>query len=163
MLLLWQLKPPVVIHRMQEHAVHRGIKNVDRELSWCRPNSDRHEPLTPFFRLQSRKQANNICTIVSPCGTNRATCINSSRMESPTNKDGLLLKRRMSPPLPSVLSTCNLTSIPCGWLGFVTCALLEQLSPCNSFKASHSVFSRGLGRDVDKRSLISSTSAVEED
>ncbi len=135
MLLLWQLKPPVVIHRMQGRAVHQSITNVDRELS-CRPNSDCHEPLTPFFHLQSRKQANNICTIVSPCGSNRETCINSSGIESPTNKDGLLLKRRMSPPLPSVLSTCNLTSIPCGWLSFVTCVLLEQLSPCNSKNSS---------------------------
>ncbi len=29
--------------------VHRGIKIVGREPSWCRPNSEYHKALAPFF------------------------------------------------------------------------------------------------------------------
>ncbi len=29
--------------------VHRGIKTVGRESSWCRPNSEYHKALAPFF------------------------------------------------------------------------------------------------------------------
>ncbi len=34
---------------MQECVIHRGIKTVDREPSWCRLNSDYHKALAPFF------------------------------------------------------------------------------------------------------------------
>ncbi len=29
--------------------VHRGIKTVGQEPSWCRPNSEYHKALAPFF------------------------------------------------------------------------------------------------------------------
>ncbi len=38
-----------VQYRMRECVVHRGIKTVGRELSWCRLNSEYHKALASFF------------------------------------------------------------------------------------------------------------------
>ncbi len=50
-------------YRMQGCAVHRGIKTVGREPSWCRLNSE-----YPCSLLYShlREQVNNLYMVVSP-------------------------------------------------------------------------------------------------
>ncbi len=82
---------PHTWYRMQGCVVQRGIMNVRRELSWCRPN--------PCFILDSQfsKQVSNV---LSNCGADRVTFMALSWMENPTDQDGLLPKLQLSPPFP---------------------------------------------------------------
>ncbi len=60
---------PIVGHtsyRMQECAIHRGIKTVGLEPSWCRLNSEYHKSLAPFFIPSYWQQVNNVRMVVSP-------------------------------------------------------------------------------------------------
>ncbi len=72
---------------MQGCAVHRGIKNVGREPSWCRLNSEYHKVLL-YSHL--REQVNDVRMVVSPCGADRETSMASSWMENPTYQDEIL-------------------------------------------------------------------------
>ncbi len=76
---------------MQGCVVHRGMKNVFREPSWCRPNPEYHEPPCSLLNLQIREQVNNVRIVVSPYFADRATSVVAPRMENPTDIIGYCL------------------------------------------------------------------------
>ncbi len=89
--------------RMQGCIVHRGIKTVGREPSWCRVNSEYHKALAPFIIPCYGSKLITSAWKLAPCDPDRAT----SMVTAQTLNVPAVSCVRITTLL---LRTCNLTT-----------------------------------------------------